>query len=63
MFHALLLIFVAANISRKAFLGIQVLEQPLINPWIADILASKFNCEIRVISAGHPQANGQADKE
>ena len=28
---------------------------------VAKILADKFNCSIRVISAGRPQANGQAE--
>jgi hypothetical protein len=28
---------------------------------ICDILASEFSCEIRVISAGRPQSNGQAE--
>ena len=28
---------------------------------IANLLAEKFNCSIRVISAGRPQANGQAE--
>ena len=28
---------------------------------IAKLLADKFNCSIRVISAGRPQANGQAE--
>ena len=28
---------------------------------VAKILAEKFNCSIRVISAGRPQANGQAE--
>ena len=28
---------------------------------VANLLAKKFNCSIRVISAGRPQANGQAE--
>jgi len=28
---------------------------------VANLLAEEFNCEIRVISAGRPQANGQAE--